>query len=157
RRRAGPCRNDAMILKMTLNLPSDAAYVPIVRALSVTLMEQLGIVQEDRYDTSLVIGEICANVVRHAHASPQGHYQVEIDYEVDQIRLIVTDRGKGFDRSAVPPPSLDRSGGWGLWLVENLADHVEFLPAADGGTAVYARLVVRYRSPEAREAACRMS
>src|SRR5438067_2060570 len=117
-----------MILKMTLNLPSDAAYVPIVRALSGTLMEQIGIVADDVADSSLIIGEICANVVRHAHTNPHTRYSVEVDYYADHIQITVTDQGKGFDRSAIPPPSLDRTGGWGLWLVDNLADSVEFAP-----------------------------
>src|SRR5437763_296366 len=111
-----------MILRMTLNLPSDAAYVPIVRALSATLMDQLGIVGEDVGDTSLVIGEICANVVRHAHTNLHTRYVVEIDYFAEHVVITVTDQGKGFDRGSIPPPSLDRTGGWGLWLVENLAD-----------------------------------
>jgi serine/threonine-protein kinase RsbW len=145
-----------MILRMTLSLPSDASYVPIVRALSATLMGQLGVVGEDVDDTSLVIGEICGNVVRHAHTNPRTRYVVEIDYHAEHVLVTVIDGGQGFDRGAVPPPDPDRAGGWGLWLVENVADAVEFRPAAEGGTAVCARLGVHYRGAAEQERARRM-
>jgi anti-sigma regulatory factor (Ser/Thr protein kinase) len=34
----------------------------------------------------------------------------------------VTDRGKGFDPELVPPPRRSGIGGWGLYLVDRLAD-----------------------------------
>lgn len=134
-----------MILKMILNLPSDAAYVPIVRCLSATLMDQLGIVQQDVDAASLIIGEVCANVVRHAHIDPHTHYSVGIDYAAEYIDITVIDHGKGFDPRAVAEPDLERAGGWGIWLVETLSERVEFEVVPGGGTAVSARLRVHYR------------
>jgi anti-sigma regulatory factor (Ser/Thr protein kinase) len=145
-----------MILKLYLNLPSDAAYVPIVRAVSTTLMSQLGVASQDIDDAAVVIGEICGNVVRHAHDDPRARYVVEIDYHTDYIDLTVRDRGRGFRRNEVPEPTLGRSGGWGLWLVENLAESVAFESAADGGTAARVRLNVRYRDQEGRRRAQRL-
>jgi serine/threonine-protein kinase RsbW len=145
-----------MILKMILNLPSDAAYVPIVRALSATLMEQLGIVQQDVDAASLVIGEVCANVVRHAHIDPHTHYSVGVDYAAEHIDITVIDQGKGFDPRAVAEPDLERAGGWGIWLVENLTERVEFEVVPGGGTTVSARIRVHYRDEAYRRKAGEM-
>jgi serine/threonine-protein kinase RsbW len=145
-----------MILKMCLNLPSDAAYVPIGRAVSTTLMAQLGVAQQDVDDAAVVIGEICGNVVRHANVDPRGRYVVEIDYHTDYIDMTVRDRGRGFRRNEVPEPTQGRAGGWGLWLVENLAESVVFESVADGGTAVRVRLNIHYANQEGRRRAQQM-
>jgi anti-sigma regulatory factor (Ser/Thr protein kinase) len=146
-----------MILRMTLNLPGEAAGVSLVRCLASTLMEQFGIESEDVDTANLVIGEVCGNVVRHAGLGPRSRYQVDFEFCLDYLVISVTDGGRGFDRSAVPAPSLDRSNGWGLWLVENLAESVEFQPAGEGGATVRARLAVQYRTPQARAEAERLA
>jgi anti-sigma regulatory factor (Ser/Thr protein kinase) len=60
-----------MILNLSLNLPTDAAYIGIVRVISTTLMAYLGVAADKVADAAVVIGEICSNVVRHAHTTPE--------------------------------------------------------------------------------------
>ena len=65
---------------------------------------------------------------------------MELEYQPEHILLTIRDRGRGFAPKDVPLPSPHEAGGWGLWLVENLAERVEFEPAEEGGTAVRAWL-----------------
>jgi anti-sigma regulatory factor (Ser/Thr protein kinase) len=66
----------------------------------------------------LLVTELISNAVRHAGAPT-----VDLLVLVSQpaVRVEVTDRGPGFDpdRRRV---DRDREGGWGLFLVERLAD-----------------------------------
>jgi anti-sigma regulatory factor (Ser/Thr protein kinase) len=139
-----------MILQVSLNLPADPSYVAVVRAISTTAMAQLGVAPENIADAALVIGEVCANVVRHAASTAEGRYTVEICYHAEHIDLLVRDHGQGFRRSQIPVPTPGRAGGWGLWLVESLADGVVFEPVDGGGTAVRVRLNIRYLRSEGK-------
>jgi serine/threonine-protein kinase RsbW len=129
-----------MILNLSLDLPAEACYVPLVRTLMTTLMTQLAIAPQRIDDAALVIGEVCANAVRHAAVNPRSRYQVQVSCHRDRVEMSVSDRGRGFRRSDVPLPTPGCAGGWGLWLVERLADSVVFEPAPGGGTLVRARM-----------------
>jgi anti-sigma regulatory factor (Ser/Thr protein kinase) len=69
----------------------------------------------------LLVTELLTNSVRHACAS--GDW-IALDVEVltDAVRVVVSDRGPGFTPDPSPKPYLDRPGGWGLYLVDRLAD-----------------------------------
>lgn len=81
-------------------------------------------------DLSLALDELIANASEHG--SPP--ITVETWYD-GRIVLAVTDRGPGFDPrlpSRVPETASD--GGRGLWIVRQLADHVEIDSSAKGTT-----------------------
>jgi serine/threonine-protein kinase RsbW len=135
-----------MILRMSLELPSGASYVPMVRGLSAVLLERLEVLPEDIDDAALLLTEMCANVVRHAYQGEECPYYVNIDYHPEHLLITVIDRGEGFERKSVPTPNPESEGGWGLWLVENLASSVEFQQNPEGGTRVQAKMNLRRRS-----------
>ena len=66
----------------------------------------------------LLVTELISNAVRHA-----GARTVDLMVLVTRpsVRVEVTDRGPGFDPT-VQGVDHDREGGWGLFLVERLAD-----------------------------------
>lgn len=82
----------------------------------------------------LLVTELLTNSVRHGCASDEW---IALDVEIypNGVRVVVTDRGPGFIPEPTPQPHLDRPGGWGLCLVDRLADRwgVE----SDGVTAVW--------------------
>jgi anti-sigma regulatory factor (Ser/Thr protein kinase) len=80
-----------------------------------------GCVAEEQLDTlRLLVTELITNAVRHGPAS---HWiELELDVFADAMRAEVVDRGRGFARPETPQPHADRPGGWGLCLVDNLAD-----------------------------------
>jgi serine/threonine-protein kinase RsbW len=132
-------------MKLTVTLPSEVAYVPVIRAVFSTLLDRLNVTEEDVDAVSMIVTELCSNVVRHAHSHPDMIYQVDVEYAEERVLLSVTDRGTGFDRADVPQPQEYQVGGLGLFLVERLADRVEFSPTSDGGTAVRAWLDLHHR------------
>jgi anti-sigma regulatory factor (Ser/Thr protein kinase) len=72
-------------------------------------------------DVELLVTELVSNSIRHARL--RGHEWVRLGAAVEGslLRVEVSDRGAGF--KAIPPrPADDGAGGWGLFIVERLAD-----------------------------------
>ena len=143
-----------MILNLSLNLPEDGAYVRITRRLCRTLLEELKVVEDDISDLEILIGELCTNVIRHAH-DHDGHYQVISEFHADHVDLTVIETGEGFTFQDVAAPGTERPdtigggqriGGFGMGLVAALADRLEFHRTDPHGTTVQARLALHYPS-----------
>jgi anti-sigma regulatory factor (Ser/Thr protein kinase) len=76
--------------------------------------EQLG-------ELRLLVTELLTNSVRHG-AGESGWITLDVDIYANCVRVVVTDNGPGFEPEPEPTPHLDRPGGWGLCLVDRLAN-----------------------------------
>jgi anti-sigma regulatory factor (Ser/Thr protein kinase) len=72
-------------------------------------------------DVRLLVSELVTNAVRHANLGPGDAILLVIDVEDSILRVEVHDPGGGFVPRA-PAPDPARPSGWGLYLVEELAD-----------------------------------
>lgn len=68
----------------------------------------------------LLVTELLTNSVRHGASREWITLDVEIC--ANAVRAVVTDQGRGFVPDPSPRPHPDRPGGWGLCLVDHLAD-----------------------------------
>jgi anti-sigma regulatory factor (Ser/Thr protein kinase) len=87
------------------------ALVPIERQMDEDLMA----------DVRLLVSELVTNSVRHADMPPPGMVSLDVSVDASRIHVEVRDNGPGFE----PSPRRDgqsKAGGWGLYLVERLAD-----------------------------------
>src|SRR3954447_24720690 len=74
-------------------------------------------------DVELLVSELATNSVRHAGCSEQDELAMEADVSEDRVRGRLFDRGRGFASESVPRrPSQEGSGGYGLVLLDRLAD-----------------------------------
>ena len=74
-----------------------------------------------REEATLLVSELITNAVRHATGSAQPEVELRIRSEPGRIRVAVSDPGGGFE----PAPRLPTAGegsGWGLYLVDRIAD-----------------------------------
>ncbi len=69
----------------------------------------------------LVVSEVVTNSIRHGHAGGDGCVEVTVEAGPRRLRLEIADEGPGF-QPAPTPGRPDRPGGWGLFLVDSLAD-----------------------------------
>jgi anti-sigma regulatory factor (Ser/Thr protein kinase) len=72
-------------------------------------------------DVRLLVSELVTNSVRHAGLGSQDTIRLEVSVTDTALRVEVRDPGDGF-MPRTPAPDADRTGGWGLYLVEQLAD-----------------------------------
>ena len=106
-----------MELRVTLPLRPEAPS----RARAV-IGEELGTLSAKvREDATLLVSELITNAVRHAPASERPEVELRIRNEAGRVRVVVADPGVGFVPSPRAPTVSDGSG-WGLYLVDRIAD-----------------------------------
>jgi anti-sigma regulatory factor (Ser/Thr protein kinase) len=84
-----------------------------------------------RADVLLLVTELVTNAVRHAGVGPEQPVRVAVRRLPQRVRAEVTDPGSGFTR-VHPRSNGDDSGGWGLLLVDRIADRWGAWPTASG-------------------------
>jgi anti-sigma regulatory factor (Ser/Thr protein kinase) len=82
----------------------------------------------------LLVSELVTNSVRHGDLDPSDRIRVVLTEGPDRIRAEVTDPGDGFRPQALRPGG-DGTSGWGLYLVERIAERWGL--EADGTTTVW--------------------
>ena len=99
-------------------LPPGPAAVPEARR----ALGAVGhLVEPERFaDLRLLVSELVTNSLRHAGFADPGT-RLELRVDPDMIRVRVSDRGSGFVPQ-VRIPHVGQRWGWGLLLVDRLAD-----------------------------------
>jgi anti-sigma regulatory factor (Ser/Thr protein kinase) len=72
-------------------------------------------------DIRLLVSELVTNAIRHAELSTDEAIRLILVESDGSLRVEVRDPGRGFDWTGRDRPA-DEAGGWGLYLVETLAD-----------------------------------
>src|SRR5688500_1274828 len=82
-----------------------------------------GFIDEDvRGTLRLLVTELLANAVLHGSKRPTDSIAMRVSLAADRIRVKVRDRGPGLGRKPKARRGQLRSEGWGLYLVDQLAD-----------------------------------
>lgn len=95
-------------------------------------------------DVYLLVSELVTNGVRHGGAGEDDLLDLAVLRHGDRLRVEVTDWGPGFDGRARPRNRADQTGGWGLYLVERLAERWGVQRDA-GATTVWFELTIPMR------------
>jgi two-component sensor histidine kinase len=90
------------------------------------------------FDVRLLVSELVTNSVRHAHLTRDATIHVGVAIVDGVVRIEVEDPGDG--AIAAVPPDREHGGGFGLYLVEILAER--WGSTNDGTTCVWAELAV---------------
>lgn len=105
-------------IALRLDLPPDAQAPARAREALSALEPELTL--DEMISLGLVVSELVTNGVRHSAAAPGGRIGLRVELTPDRARVEVTDPGHGFDPD-VRPGTADDVGGWGLYLVDQLA------------------------------------
>jgi anti-sigma regulatory factor (Ser/Thr protein kinase) len=119
----------------TLVLPADHEAL---RRLGPWLSDLIGLPRADDAPDllsriELALHETCTNVVDHAYDGGPGQLSVTGWVNDTTVWVRVTDHGRPFERNAVaaPQPGVPQIRGYGLMIVEQLVDAVDYRRTAD--------------------------
>ena len=86
----------------------------------------------------LLVSEVVTNSVLHGGSLREEAVRIRVAAADGRVRVEVYDSGPGFEPRAHPAPHVDGEGGYGLVLVEALAD--DWGVEGDGETCVWFEL-----------------
>ena len=124
--------------KVELTLPILPDMELAATKTSEVVAKHMGLNEEKTAEISMAIIEACINAFEHSET--KSHIKIHFIITNDTLVIQVTDQGKGFDKSKVEIPNIDDKlgsdykRGWGLKLIEELMDTVEFKSSGTGTT-----------------------
>ncbi|MGB9633101.1 MAG: ATP-binding protein [Chloroflexaceae bacterium] len=132
-----------------LRLPSKLGYERVAMDTASSLARRMGF-QPDRVESlKTAVSEAVTNAIEHGNEHDAAmKVVVLLTARADELIVDVADQGrKPFDQSrAIRRPVIeevleqDDKGGWGIWLIRELMDEVEFSTAPSGGNQI--RMVI---------------
>lgn len=124
---------------IALDIPAQLPYIHILSRCACALLENVENLAEPEvvlYNLELAIQEIGVNIATHAYTGSGGRIQMSATLDPQPLRIVITlqDTGQPFDPSQVPTPRFGelQEHGYGLFLVHQLMDKVEYRPGQRG-------------------------
>ena len=104
------------------------------------IARHMNLTEEQSGEISMALIEACINAFEHSKTG--ANVFIHFLIEEDSLVMKVIDQGVGFDKTKVEIPKIEnkigkdeRKRGWGLQLIQELMDSVEF-ESNSGGTTV---------------------
>lgn len=128
---------------LTLTLPPDADYLPLVRCYVQQAAKKCGLTERDCDDIALAANEAVTNVIKHAFL-PKQQATFDIICEVSSLglKVIVKDRGYPFAPEKVEEYSIDKVKkgkkpiGLGFFIMKQSVDEFSFHNMGSGGKEI---------------------
>jgi anti-sigma regulatory factor (Ser/Thr protein kinase) len=113
---------------------SDPSHLAKVREGARDFLGGSGFGEEDQARIIMALDEACTNIIRHAHADLVKPVRLEMKWLRKRLRFVLRDYGKPFHMPAVQPRDLKMAtpGGYGLFIIRTVFDHVDYAPRARG-------------------------
>lgn len=105
--------------QLTVSVPASAEAGSALRRAVRSLDRWLG--PQTAEDVELLVTELATNGVKHARTPDGNRITLDANIEPGRLRVEVRDGGHGFEHTR-RDRALTEPGGWGLMLVDDLAD-----------------------------------
>ena len=137
-----------------LRLPSRLGYEKVAMDTASSLARRMGFGGDRVEALRTAIAEAVTNAIEHGNEHDSDmRVLVMLTARPDELVVSVADQGRkqlDQDQTMSTPrieDALDRQdkGGWGIWLIRELMDEVEFTTAPSGGNQV--RMVIHLERP----------
>lgn len=142
-----------MRIRIVMELPADAASVPLVRRTVAEAMRSAGVARECVEEAEVALSEACTNVFHHA--GTDDHYEVGVELDSDQLTMDILDTGEGVaehHRNATMPDG-SAENGRGLALMAAFSDQVVFDSVLSTGGGVHLMKRLRWEADRGPRAA----
>ncbi|MDJ0854636.1 MAG: ATP-binding protein [Desulfobacterales bacterium] len=124
-------------------LPNTIGYERVAMASSASFAKMHGLPEERIEDLKTIVAEAAINAMQHGNCGRTGaRVTVMLQVTANILNVKVTDEGYGFKDEVKDPDidriiaRLDKPVGFGVFLIRNLADRVEFRILPEGGHVV---------------------
>ena len=125
--------------KIELKLPVIANMELVAVQTAEVVAKHMDLSEDKAAEISMALIEACINAFEHSQA--QNNVFIHFILEENSLVIKVIDQGIGFDKTKVEIPAIEnklgtdeRKRGWGLQLIQELMDSVEFESSKDGTT-----------------------
>ncbi len=118
--RLQPCPPEQGVLDLSFEVPGGRAAPNAARR--VLLEHDAVLPQGVRADLLLLLSELVSNAVLHGRVGPEASIRVQVQGGDRLVRADVSDHGAGFDWERRRRERPRREGGFGLALVERIAE-----------------------------------
>jgi len=125
--------------KIELKLPIIANMELVAVQTAEVVARHMDLSEDKAAEISMALIEACINAFEHSQA--QNNVFIHFILEENSLVIKVIDQGIGFDKAKVEIPAIEnklgteeRKRGWGLQLIQELMDSVEFESGKDGTT-----------------------
>ena len=125
--------------KIELKLPVIANMELVAVQTAEVVAKHMDLSEDKAAEISMALIEACINAFEHSQA--QNNVFIHFILEENSLVIKVIDQGIGFDKTKVEIPAIEnklgtdeRKRGWGLQLIQELMDSVEFESGKDGTT-----------------------
>lgn len=132
-----------------LRLPSRLGYEKVAMDTAASLARRMGFTGDRVEALRTAVAEAVTNAIEHGNAHElDTKVSVVLTLRADELIIDVGDQGRkqlDADKTTSIPrieDALDRldKGGWGIWLIRELMDEVEFSTGPSGGNQI--RMVI---------------
>jgi serine/threonine-protein kinase RsbW len=117
--------------KSNLKLPILKNMELVATQTSEVVSKHMSLTDEQSGEISMALIEACINAFEHSETKNEVYIHFIISD--DELTIKVIDKGKGFDASKIKIPEIEnkintneRKRGWGLMLIKELMDSVDF-------------------------------
>jgi serine/threonine-protein kinase RsbW len=121
-----------------LEVPADFKYLDTISSVLTTIIERLDEPPEEpdaRFSIVLAVHEACTNIIEHAYHGNAGQIQVHIDLDSAGKKIVINllDQGDPAEVENIKDkqPDFPRVKGYGLMLMRQLVDRVEYSREGD--------------------------
>lgn len=131
-----------------VSLPSKLGYERIAMDCSASFAGIVGFIQERIEDLKTAVSEACLNAMMHGNKGRhEARVIVTMNFENDSFSVSVKDEGTGIPNLPKDPDiekkvnKMEPPNGFGMYLIKQLVDQVEFNQITKGGHIV--KMVIR--------------
>ena len=118
-------------MRKDLKITSDIQNLRQVEKLIDQLQIELDLSDESYGNVLVATMEATNNAIVHGNKSdPKKLVSLHIEKEKDELVVILTDQGEGFDPKSIPDPTapenIEKINGRGIFLMERLSDEIKY-------------------------------
>lgn len=124
---------------LQLVIPASHTFLQVIGACISGLLDNGAPLPEKErvsYNIELAVHEACSNIIEHAYAGLPGRIRLLFTLLEEPHKIVIElfDNGRSFDFLAAPVPDLNEPQirGYGLFLIQELMDKVEYCAKSDG-------------------------